>query len=62
MAAFTDIGKKIVMRYDSNGSYTFNRVAVIADDERLHELSQILNSFQAEPAVQVRKVTTKVVM
>ena len=55
-------GTQLVLKYDDdNGSYTFKKFMPTATNEKIYDIAQILNGFQADPVHKVIKVTTKVI-
>ncbi len=54
---------KLILKYDDdNGSYTFSKFMPAASNEKLYDIAQILNGFQADPVHKIIKVTTKVII
>lgn len=58
MATTNVIDKKIVLKY-SEGSFSFDKIDVNANKDKLYGLAGILNSFQSQkPPVKITSVVT----
>lgn len=61
MATATTSKKKVILYY-SKGSYSFDKINLNADPEKIHRLALALNAFQSQkpPTKIVQVVTTEI--
>lgn len=61
MANAAVINKKVVLKF-KKGSYSFDKINLLANDDQLYGLATILNSFQAEvPTKYVKVITSQII-
>ena len=53
-----ETNRRIVLRYDEPGQFSFSRFDHAASDQQLYELGTLLNRFQEDEATKILKVQT----
>jgi len=59
MPGFTNVNRRLLLRYPGGNPFSFNHVRTAANDESLYRLAQAIASVQADQLSRVTTVLTR---